>query len=87
VGSTEEISILDLGHRVREALGSESEVVLVPYEEAYESGFEDLPRRIPDISKIERVLGWRPTRDLGEILDDVIRAEREAAVDVSVRVA
>jgi UDP-glucose 4-epimerase len=87
VGSTEEISILDLGHRVREALGSESEVVLVPYEKAYASGFEDLPRRIPDISKIERVLGWRPTRDLGEILDDVIRAEREAAVDVSVRVA
>jgi UDP-glucose 4-epimerase len=87
VGSTEEISILDLGHRVREALGSESEVVLVPYEDAYESGFEDLPRRIPDISKIGQVLGWRPTRNLGEILDDVIRAEREAAVDVSVRVA
>jgi UDP-glucose 4-epimerase len=87
IGSTEEVSILELGHRVREAVGSESEVVLVPYEEAYESGFEDLPRRIPDVSKIERVLGWRPTRDLGEILDDVIRAEREAAVGVSVRVA
>ena len=45
--------MLELAERVREAVGSDSEISLVPYEEAYEPGFEDMPRRIPDISKIE----------------------------------
>ena len=84
IGSTEEVSILELGHRVRDAAGSDSEVVVVPYEDAYEEGFEDMPRRIPDLSKIERLLDWRPTRGLSEIIDDVIRAEREADIDLSV---
>jgi UDP-glucose 4-epimerase len=79
-----EISILDLGHRVREAARSDSDVILVPYDDAYEEGFEDMPRRVPDTSKIEDHLGWRPTHDLSGILDDVIRAERQAGVDVSV---
>jgi nucleoside-diphosphate-sugar epimerase len=84
IGATEEISILDLARRVRETAESESDVVLVPYEDAYEEGFEDMPRRIPDVSKIERTLGWRPTRDLTGILQDVVRAEREAGADASV---
>ena len=84
IGSTEEISMLDLSHRIREAADSASEVTFVAYEDAYEPGFEDMPRRIPDVSKIERVLDWRPTRDLAEILDDVIRSEREGGIEVSV---
>jgi len=84
IGSTEEISILDLAHRVREAADSDSPIEVVPYEEAYEPGFEDMPRRIPDISKVERTLGWRPTRDLDSILTDVVRSEREAGTEVSV---
>lgn len=83
IGSTEEISILDLAHRVREATDSESEVSLVAYDDAYELGFEDMPRRVPDLSKIERVLGWNPTRDLDEILVDVIESERQGGLEIS----
>jgi UDP-glucose 4-epimerase len=83
VGSTEEISMLELSDRVREAVGSDSPIHLVPYDDAYEPGFEDMPRRVPDTSKIENRLGWRPTRDLPSILDDVIRSEREAGIEIS----
>ncbi len=76
IGSTEEITILDLAHRVREACGSGSEIRLVPYEEAYEAGFEDMRRRIPDITKIEQLLGWLPTRTLDGVLEDVIESQR-----------
>jgi UDP-glucose 4-epimerase len=76
VGSTEEISILDLARRVREAAGSDSEIVLVPYEEAYEEGFEDMRRRLPDTAKIQALLGWHPTRGLLDILADVVEHER-----------
>ena len=60
----------------QQACGSDSEIRLVPYEEAYESGFEDMQRRIPDTSKIEALIGWRPTRTLDEILEDVIESQR-----------
>jgi UDP-glucose 4-epimerase len=76
VGSTEEISILDLAQRVREAAGSESEIVFVPYDEAYEEGFEDMRRRLPDTGKLQRLLGWQPTRGLSQILADVVEHER-----------
>jgi UDP-glucose 4-epimerase len=82
VGSTEEVSILDLAHRVREEADSESEVSLVPYDDAYEPGFEDMPRRVPDLSKIERVLGWAPTRTLDQILVDVIESERQGGLKI-----
>jgi UDP-glucose 4-epimerase len=64
--------MLSLAHRVLEMTGSESEVHLVPYDEAYEEGFEDMPRRYPDIAKIGGALNWSPTRTLDEILSDVI---------------
>ncbi|MEJ7785093.1 MAG: GDP-mannose 4,6-dehydratase [Solirubrobacteraceae bacterium] len=81
IGSQEEISILGLADRVREMTGSESEIHLIPYEEAYEQGFEDMPRRYPDISKIGSALDWSPTRSLDEILGDVIAFHQsEAAV-------
>jgi UDP-glucose 4-epimerase len=81
IGSQEEISMLDLAERIRTLTRSASEIVLVPYDEAYEAGFEDMPRRLPDIAKIEAAIGWRPTRSLDEILTDVITFQQaEAAV-------
>ena len=84
LGAVEEVTILDLARRIKAATGSESEIVTVPYEEAYEEGFEDMRRRVPDISKVQRLLGWKPRRRLEEILEDVVEAHRaEPPVDVS----
>ena len=83
IGSQEEISILSLAERVRDlTTGSDSEILLIPYDEAYEEGFEDMPRRVPDIAKIERALGWRPTRVLDEILADAVSFQQAEAVVV-----
>ncbi len=76
VGSNEETTITDLAHRVRELAGSISLVTYVPYEKAYEEGFEDMHRRVPDISKIARLIGFRPSFDLDAILRSVIEHER-----------
>jgi len=76
IGSTEELSILELAERVRAATDSNSEITLVPYEEAYEEGFEDMHRRIPDTSKVRDLLGWEPTKSLDETLSDVIESQR-----------
>jgi UDP-glucose 4-epimerase len=76
IGSTEEVAILDLAERVKAATGSRSQTALIPYEQAYEQGFEDMHRRVPDISKIGEFLGWRPTKTLDEILADVIESQR-----------
>ena len=82
IGSTEEVSILELARRVREVTGSSSEIVLVPYDEAYAEGFEDMHRRIPDTGKLRRLTGWQPTRDLSQILADVVEHRRaRSAVD------
>lgn len=72
VGSNQEISILNLAQKVKELTKSDSEIVLVPYDEAYEEGFEDMPRRIPDTSKIQKQVGFKPERDLEGILTSVI---------------
>lgn len=80
LGSDEEITILELAERVRRACESESEIVLVPYEEAYEEGFEDMARRIPALDKIEGAIGWRRTKGLDDILADVIADQQTAAV-------
>jgi UDP-glucose 4-epimerase len=80
VGSTEEVTILELAHRVKELSGSISDVVTIPYAEAYEEGFEDMVRRVPDTSKIDAAIGWQPTRSLEEILTDVVAEEQSAAV-------
>lgn len=76
IGATEEVSIMALAERVKEIAGSESDIVTVPYEEAYEEGFEDMPRRIPDTRKINALLGWEPTKDLDQILRDVVESHR-----------
>jgi UDP-glucose 4-epimerase len=79
IGSDEEISILDLARQVQRMTESKSEITIVPYEEAYEPGFEDMQRRIPDTSKIRSLLGWHPTKSLAEILSDVIDEHRRGA--------
>jgi UDP-glucose 4-epimerase len=76
IGSTEEIAIMDVAERIREMTGSASEIVTVPYAEAYEEGFEDMPRRVPDLTKIRDLIGWEPRRDLNQILGDVIESHR-----------
>ena len=72
IGSREEIAIRELAEKVRASARSQSPIVLVPYDEAYESGFEDMPRRVPDISKIERAIGYRPRVVLDDIITTVI---------------
>jgi UDP-glucose 4-epimerase len=79
IGADEEISILDLARQVQRMTESKSEITIVPYEEAYEPGFEDMQRRIPDTSKIRSLLGWHPTKTLEEILSDVIDEHRRGA--------
>jgi UDP-glucose 4-epimerase len=76
IGNPEEISILDLARRVRSAADSRSEIVLIPYDQAYEAGFEDMPRRVPDISKIRQLVGYKPSLGLDEILQRVIHDQR-----------
>lgn len=72
IGSNQEVTIGDLAKKVKELTNSESEIVLVPYDEAYEEGFEDMPRRVPDISKVNRQIGFQPKMDLEGILKTVI---------------
>ena len=78
IGNTEEITILQLAEKVRAATGSQSPITFVPYDEAYEAGFEDMPRRVPDLTKIHSCVGYRPTLGLDEILQRVIAHMREA---------
>lgn len=76
LGNAEEITILDLARRIRELTGTASEVVLVPYETAYGEGFDDMRRRVPDLTRARQLIGFQPTRGLDEILRDVIGFER-----------
>jgi UDP-glucose 4-epimerase len=76
IGNNNEITIGDLAKQVRELCNSKSEIVFVPYEKAYEQGFEDMVRRVPDISKINAAIGWKPTISLPQILQDVIEFQR-----------
>jgi UDP-glucose 4-epimerase len=76
IGVDSEIEIRKLAERVVELTGSSSEIMLVPYDVAYEEGFEDMQRRIPDTAKIRKRIGWQPTRSLDEMLADVIDEHR-----------
>ena len=76
IGSTEEISILKLAERVKELTQSSSEIVFVPYDDAYEEGFEDMPRRVPDTTKINQLVGFKPEMTLNGILETVISFHR-----------
>lgn len=78
IGSHEEVSIIQLARRVRELTESRSEIVLVPYAQAYEPGFEDMMRRVPDLRKIHEFVGYEAKRSLDDILDSVIESRRAA---------
>ena len=72
IGNKGEISIRDLAERVKTLAGSDSPIHFIPYDEAYEAGFEDMPRRVPDISKLRSLIGYEPKVGLDEIIRRVI---------------
>jgi UDP-glucose 4-epimerase len=77
IGNGKEISIGDLAIKVKTLTGSASPIVRIPYDQAYETGFEDMPRRVPDISKLRTLIGYEPTVELDEILNRVIEYFRQ----------
>ncbi len=79
IGNLEEISMMSLAQKVKDMTGSSSPIVLIPYDQAYEAGFEDMPRRVPDLRKIHAAVGYAPTVGLDEILTRVIAHEQTLA--------
>lgn len=77
IGTADEVSILDLAKLVIEHTGSTSGIDLIPYHEAYQQGFEDMTRRVPDTTRIRELTGWAPRHTLDEILAEVVKQARE----------
>lgn len=77
IGSEQEVTIMDLAKMVRDVARSSSEITLVPYDQAYEEGFEDMGRRVPDLSKIRNLIGYKPTVDLPNIVAQVVEYYRQ----------
>ena len=77
IGNGNEITIGALAETIKRLTGSQSEIVRIPYDKAYEAGFEDMPRRVPDISKVSALVGYAPTVDLEEILQRVVEHFRQ----------
>lgn len=84
IGHTEEVTIRELAERIRASIGSRSAIVLLPYDEVYPPGFEDMSRRIPDTTRIGEAVGWRPERTLDDIIASVVDHERTRATGVPV---
>jgi UDP-glucose 4-epimerase len=92
IGNTEEITIEDLARQVKVQTGSSSPIRYIPYDQAYEPGFEDMMRRVPCVEKLEKLTGFRPRTGLAEIIDRVMyyfkekdreeRGVRRAAVSI-----
>ena len=78
IGNDKEVTIYRLAEMIRDAAGSRSEIVRIPYDEAYAEGFEDMQRRVPDVRKLERVTGFRPRIGLEQIIADVVADQRLA---------
>ena len=76
LGNSGEITIRELAELVKTMTASDSEIVTIPYEKAYESGFEDMPRRVPDLTKAKNLVGYEPRVQLPEILTKVIEHHR-----------
>jgi UDP-glucose 4-epimerase len=72
IGNTQEVTIMELAERVKALTGSKSPIKLIPYDQAYESGFEDMPRRVPDLSRVRSLIGYEPKNNLEDILTQVI---------------
>jgi UDP-glucose 4-epimerase len=77
IGNGREISIGELAEKVRALTGSTSDIARIPYDQAYEAGFEDMPRRVPDVGKLGALVGYKPTVELDEILTRVIEYFRQ----------
>lgn len=77
IGSNQEITILELAEQVKARAKSASEIRLIPYEEAYETGFEDFRRRVPNLEKIHRAVEWEPTTSLDDTIDQIIAYQQE----------
>jgi UDP-glucose 4-epimerase len=71
VGGTGEVTITQLAEQVIKLIGSKSTITYTPYSDAYPAGFEDIQRRVPDISKVKNAIGWVPTKDLTQIISDI----------------
>lgn len=72
IGSDKEISILDLARQVKALAKSKSEIQFIPYDEAYQEGFEDMPRRVPDITRIRELIGYQPTKSIEDIIRNTL---------------
>jgi UDP-glucose 4-epimerase len=72
IGNPQEVTIAALAGRVRDLCGSQSPIKFIPYDQAYDTGFEDMPRRVPDLTKIRRMIGYEPKHTLDDILVQVI---------------
>ena len=82
IGSDQEISILELAKKVRQLSNSASEIQLVPYDQAYGEGFEDMPRRVPELTRVQQLIGYQPSKNLDQMIQSVIdhaRAQLEEA--------
>ena len=79
IGNAEEVTIMQLAERVKSLTGSNSPIKLIPYNEAYEDGFEDMLRRVPALDRAKELIGYQPTRTLDDILRDVIAYEQASA--------
>ena len=78
IANDQEVTIRNLAEQVIAATGSQSKIELVPYSAVYPEGFEDMARRLPDVSKLERATGFRPRRPLAEIIADIIAEKRSS---------
>ena len=84
IGADEEITIFNLAERVKAVTESSSEILLVPYEQAYQEGFEDMPRRVPDLSRIQELISYRPTRNLNQIIRSIVDHYRSTELGTKV---
>lgn len=85
LGSDQECSIIELAERIRERLESSSEIHYIPYDVAYRPGFEDMERRVPDLSKARRLIGFKPTRSLDDVIDDILADEARSPGAIAAR--
>ncbi len=79
LGGVREISILELANMIIKRTGSSSKVVTIPFEKAYDEDFEDMQRRVPDLTKIHDAIGYEPCRDIEQVIDDVAEFQRNAS--------
>jgi UDP-glucose 4-epimerase len=87
IGNTEEITMNDLAYLIKQMTSSESEIIHIPYDRAYEKGFEDMPRRVPDISKVRQLIGYQPRLNLKDILTEIIAFTRKSMPGVAISAA